>query len=288
MNEIKYLCLDLDGTLLDSQKNISSEVRQMIMELIENGIIIILASGRHFNEMIRYIKELGLNRANIAISCDGLYAHWCDGSHIFTGRYLTKDDLCILRKYYLYEDILVFTSTTDYRWICSLFRTLLYRLKLLKARKSVFNVFRKLNRVPQNIKIEKIRIDGTTFISNYIASKYTIHVVETDGTRIEILSCDVNKFLALNRLLELGIIDSLDHLLYIGNDDNDRECFQNLKYTIAMSDTPPELKTIAYMTTSSSDSNGVFFGIKDFFKKHPSCMPGSVRVKPKSGIQNGS
>ena len=87
---IKYFCFDLDGTLLDSKKNVSTEARDKIIELKNNGAIIILASGRHFIEMTRYIKELNLDHNDFAISCDGLYAHSCNGDLLFTRTFLSK------------------------------------------------------------------------------------------------------------------------------------------------------------------------------------------------------
>lgn len=262
---IKYFCFDLDGTLLNSKKNISIEARNKIIELKKNGAIIILASGRHFNEMTRYINELKLDHDDYAISCDGLYTYKCNGDLLFTRTFLSKQDLLKIREFFNAEDIYFFTSLEDYRWICSFFKSIISRLRLLKARKSIFNVYYRCKRIPDDIKIEKIRINNASLSSaNSLGNNYTIHEVQTDGLRIEILHGDVNKYLALNQLMKYLNNQEMDSLLYFGNDDNDRECFQNIKYAIAMEDTPEDLKRLAFSTTDSSDENGVYKALIEY------------------------
>lgn len=264
---IKYLCLDLDGTLLDSKKNISEEAKRMILDLKNKGVIIILASGRHFFEMKRYIRELELGFDHFAISCDGIYTYRCDGTKLFTGNRLTKSDIEIISNHFSSKDILFFTSSADFRICHSLVQSLIYKLKFLRARRSIFNVFYRINRIPTNIEVEKIRIDNISdSIPAIIKSNYTVHLVQTDGNRVEILKKGVNKFSALYELFQYKYIESLHQLLYCGNDDNDRECFENLKYTISMQDAPEELKRMAYKSTEDSDHNGVYKAIIELCK----------------------
>ena len=273
---IKYLCLDLDGTLLDSKKNIPEEAKRVIIDLKNKGVIIILASGRHFNEMDRYIKELELGFNHFAISCDGIYTYRCDGTKLFTGNSLTKSDIEVISKQIPSKDILFFTSSLDFRICHSFVRSLIYRLKFLKARRSIFNVFYRNNRIPSNIEVEKIRIDNiSNSIPATIRSNYTVHLVQTDGYRMEILNKGVNKFSAVEKLCKHKYINSLHQLLYFGNDDNDRECFENLKYTIAMQDAPEDLKRLAYKTTEDSDHNGVYKAIIKMYKDNKILFYGS-------------
>ena len=43
----KILALDLDGTLTDSNKEITPRTKEMIAKMQEQGHIVVLASGRH-------------------------------------------------------------------------------------------------------------------------------------------------------------------------------------------------------------------------------------------------
>jgi len=58
----KILVLDLDGTLLNSQKEISPATKASIRRMMEKGHKVILASGRPAPGMYRYEQELELER----------------------------------------------------------------------------------------------------------------------------------------------------------------------------------------------------------------------------------
>lgn len=45
-NEIKLVCLDLDGTLLTSKKEIDNETIEYLRKLSSNGVNIAIATGR--------------------------------------------------------------------------------------------------------------------------------------------------------------------------------------------------------------------------------------------------
>ena len=58
---IDLIALDLDGTLLDSSGEISARNRRVIRAALENGIRIVLVTGRGVATPIRIARELGLN-----------------------------------------------------------------------------------------------------------------------------------------------------------------------------------------------------------------------------------
>jgi hypothetical protein len=57
----KLVALDMDGTLLNSQKKLTSRVRSAISSAKEQGIKVVLASGRPFEGMLPILKDLGLD-----------------------------------------------------------------------------------------------------------------------------------------------------------------------------------------------------------------------------------
>lgn len=62
MNGKKVLVLDIDGTLTNSEKQITQATREAIQEILLQGHKVILASGRPTPGMRRYEKELELER----------------------------------------------------------------------------------------------------------------------------------------------------------------------------------------------------------------------------------
>lgn len=74
MNEMKYkaLALDLDGTLTDSNKDLPQANKEAIWKAIEQGVTIILASGRPTMGMTGVARELELDkRGGIIVAFNG-------------------------------------------------------------------------------------------------------------------------------------------------------------------------------------------------------------------------
>ena len=45
----KMICLDLDGTLLNYEKQIDSQTSKLLNKLSSNGVEIVIATGRHYD-----------------------------------------------------------------------------------------------------------------------------------------------------------------------------------------------------------------------------------------------
>ena len=71
-NQFRLAAIDLDDTLLGPEKQISDDNRRAIDSLRGQGIQIVLASGRRYENMIRYAGELGLTGP--MITCQGALA----------------------------------------------------------------------------------------------------------------------------------------------------------------------------------------------------------------------
>lgn len=57
---IKLIAIDLDGTLLNKQREITPEVKNAVLRAKKAGVHIVLASGRSFNGIYPYLKALTL------------------------------------------------------------------------------------------------------------------------------------------------------------------------------------------------------------------------------------
>ena len=62
---MKYqvLVLDLDGTLTNSKKEITEPTRKALIEIQQEGRIVVLASGRPINGVVPLAEELDLKKA---------------------------------------------------------------------------------------------------------------------------------------------------------------------------------------------------------------------------------
>lgn len=58
---VKLICLDMDGTLLNSKLQISEGNREAIHEAMRNGIHVTLATGRMYASALTFARELGID-----------------------------------------------------------------------------------------------------------------------------------------------------------------------------------------------------------------------------------
>ena len=91
---IKLIAIDLDGTLLDDNKQISPLNKETIKELVAKGIKIIIASGRPYFRIKPILKELALdNDQNYVIAYNGGSISLGDGSKIVYAKWLKNKDI---------------------------------------------------------------------------------------------------------------------------------------------------------------------------------------------------
>ena len=60
--DYRLLALDLDGTLTNSKKEITPPTREALIQIQENGIKVVLASGRPTTGVLPLARELELER----------------------------------------------------------------------------------------------------------------------------------------------------------------------------------------------------------------------------------
>ena len=60
LDKIKLVAVDMDGTLLDDEKNISRRTKECLGQLIRRGIDVVIITGRSYEALKPYKDELGL------------------------------------------------------------------------------------------------------------------------------------------------------------------------------------------------------------------------------------
>lgn len=68
MSNIKLVALDMDGTLLNEQSEISSENAHWIRKAIDAGILVCFATGRGFQSALPYAEQLKLDTPMITVN----------------------------------------------------------------------------------------------------------------------------------------------------------------------------------------------------------------------------
>lgn len=247
--KFRYLIFDLDGTLLNSKKRLSSRTLECLKKY-KNEIV--LCTGRHWGGVIHYRDLLNLDEDNYIIFDDGFYISRGNGEVLYKSEGFLQRELKELMNNICIDTYYVFTEYTDYLVERNI---ALYLWNKLRNRSSKLKVVRNEDEIIKSDKENLIKI----YIPNIdmakldcIKEEYTLH--KLDRMRLEILKC--NKFCAIQKLCELTKT-SMNDVMYFGDSINDIECFENLTYTIAMGNANEEIKKLSFKITGTNDNDGI-------------------------------
>ena len=275
--EIHFIAIDLDGTLLDDEKKIDNSIRNKIMKMSDEGYFFILISGRHKRDILSYFKYLKLTNENaLIISSDGQYIY---DKEITTFPFLNADDLYRIMSVFSDSCSAVVTSVADYyfnnrSFILNFIRNI---IKHIFCRQEIVTLNRNDTcRIKGSI--EKIiikgkypresqnddRFRGKNSRSGKITcdlyqrqqevlTRYSWHFC--DSERVEIKQKGVCKWEALRKFMLDNRIGK-ENLAYLGDDDNDIECFENLTNTYAVMNASTKIRKAAKHIVPSNNEKG--------------------------------
>ena len=74
MNNIRLIVTDMDGTLLDDKQQLTDETIQVFKQALQQGIGVVLASGRNLSGLLSYGEQLSLSSSPLSgyITLNGL------------------------------------------------------------------------------------------------------------------------------------------------------------------------------------------------------------------------
>lgn len=80
---IKLIVMDVDGTLTNSKKIITDKTKEDLIKVQEDGILLVLASGRPTSGLMDLAKELKMNENNgLLVSFNGSKVIDCETNEV--------------------------------------------------------------------------------------------------------------------------------------------------------------------------------------------------------------
>ncbi|MCQ6559268.1 Cof-type HAD-IIB family hydrolase [Paenibacillus mendelii] len=251
IHNIQAIVLDLDGTLLNSNKEVSSRNLQAVMNGHRAGMKIIIATARP-PRSVKAMLPLELLNLSSLICYNGAWV--CDAmagieEHIPISQTATARIIefclehlprCIISlevqdQWYSNQDII---DSTIYD---PQFHPIMSTVDQLKAYHAT--------------KILLTEFDAWDHLQLLFGEEANI-VVTDQGKLIQIMNKSVSKDTGIMKLCgHYGI--KPDEIIVFGDDYNDMEMFRMSGYSIAMQNAVQELKDIASEVTASNDEHGV-------------------------------
>jgi len=260
---MKVIALDLDGTLLNKKKEISLSNQERIQKLREQGVKVVLASGRSATAMRYYYNQLGLDEPMVC--CNGGFVVDPITEKVIASRPIKREDLETAAELLRQEDAyyLVYTATT--LWMSSI------QFSMDQW------VFRNRKLAPEDQVDIKIREDLESLFDEEPIYKLFVFCVneEEKQDRIQLLrklpGLEVSDSLpgAID-LMRKGVTKadglkdiadyygiSMNEIAFMGDHNNDVEALKQAGLGVAMGNATEAARNAADWLTDDHDEDGV-------------------------------
>lgn len=262
----KLLALDMDGTLLNDEKKISPANYEAIQQARENGVKVVLASGRPLVGFKKYLEQLNLvSEDDYAVAFNGALVQSSQGGEIISKTTLTLEDYKNL--YNLSKELKVNIHALTETSVISPKDTKYTRHEA------------EMNGIPNEIiPVEDVASDTTIVkvmfidkpelieeimqnIPEEVSNKYTI--VRSAPFFLEFLHKSVNKGAGVAALAKKLNIKQ-EEVICIGDAGNDIHMIKYAGLGVAMGNAFPEVKRVANFITKTNEEDGVAYIINKF------------------------
>mgnify|MGYP000869156024 FL=1 len=275
----KAVCLDLDGTLLDDEKKISDRSFLLLDNLIENGIEVIIATGRHFYMVSDFLRPL--KRDIMVCANNGAMSRFKESNKLVNVEYVSNSKFLEI-----YNKALE-CGMNPYIYVDSFVDGYHLAIKDGQPKKSHFE---------ENIVDKKIAVDSVRYFSQIdVKSLETVlciafldkeerideffeyfkdeedlvknmYFVPNGKKVLEFQSKKADKWIAITNYLKSKNI-SLSEVVSFGDEFNDKSMVKNSGMGFAMKNGIEELKSLTNnITEFTNNEDGVYFELKKIFK----------------------
>lgn len=257
----KLLVLDVDGTLLNDEREISKRTLAALLKVQQMGVRIVLASGRPTYGLMPLAKTLELgNYGGFVLSYNGCQIIKAQNGEILFERRINPEMLPYLEKkarkngfaIFTYHDDTLITDSPDNEYIKN--EALLNNLKII--REDEFSTA--IDFAPCKCMLvsdkEKALIGLEQHWEKRLAG--TLDAFRSEPYFLEVVPCGVNKANTLGALLEhLGV--TREEVIAVGDGVCDVTMLQLAGMGVAMGHSQDSVKVCADYVTASNEEDGV-------------------------------
>lgn len=288
----KLVAVDLDGTLLNSYGEVTSNTKRAIKETIQKGTEVVIASGRSIDSIKGIAEEIQASKYIIAGNGAVVYdrsadkivyekyipkskaleiIRICEQNSIYYNVYTNKSIIASSLRYnvlYYYKENLKkeeskkthITLVDDIeKYINEVKDEKIMKIFICDSNKTIFNsIIRKFN------PIEDIDVLDVSHMSRKIIKRGTVQIpIEYYYTEISMK--DVDKWYGIEYLIDkLGI--KKEETIAIGDNWNDRKMLEEAGLGVTLKGSVPTILEIADYITDDNNNEGVAKALEKFIK----------------------
>lgn len=288
---IKMIAMDMDGTLLNHENQILKETKDILMKLQEQGIRLVLASGRSYTKLMPYAKELQMERyGGFLVEVNGtavydlkenkrevlaqmqpssvheifhyfmkwnveIIGQYDDGMFDYIPEAMMEEKIAYRKEHNLDEDMPWTAGAFDFIFDN---RSGYPHLDYIKQPEEIQ---RSINKVSVAYHPKQL-LEITAQAKKDLEKNYWVGL--TSPRWLEIMIPGVTKASGLQHVSMMSGI-ALDEMMVFGDGENDIEMLKEAGIGVAMGNAFPIVKECADAITSTNEENGIARALQKYF-----------------------
>lgn len=278
MNAVKLIALDLDGTLFNSQSQISAHNIDTIKKANEAGATVVISTGRPYNGLpFEQLKGSGIR---FAITTNGSAIYEIESGKCLFEEAMDEEIILPILDFLLTKDIHMdaFIGGKGYTPVqCVAAGQKLANPPALKH--YILNTRVRVDNLPlfiheNQLKVQKMTLnfypEGDIFkdreeVRKYLESNPAVTTVSGGYNNLEFTRADVNKGVGLQKMAQLLDIP-VAQTMAVGDTENDLAIIRAAGVGVAMGNATAAVKSAADYITTSNDEDGVATAIAHFLR----------------------
>ena len=260
---IKLIATDMDGTFLDSNKRFDFEFIDIFYELKKRDIKFVVASGNQYYRLFQ--KFVPLSEQIYFIAENGCFI--AKGARQLYCNIIENEDLIKIKNVLAnYKELVIVLCGRKGAYILN--KNLKYKNEIIKyycnyrfvdSFDDIDDDIMKVSIYDQNEKINEIIKIVEKLLPDHIK------IVTSGNAWMDIQNKNINKGIGMAFLQSLYNIKP-EECMAFGDQMNDHELLQQVKYGYAMENAVDSIKEIAYQVIDSNDNQGVIRKIKEILE----------------------
>ena len=275
MHKIKLIALDLDGTLLGSDKHLSEENERALSAAAERGVEIVPATGRFYRGMPDAVKKLPY--VNYVISVNGAQVYDIKNKKTVCSSEIPWDRAVSVMERLDAIDVIYDCYQDGWGWMtkelyekAEEYAPSVHNLEMIKKLRTpvpeLKAYLKEKGKGVQKIQIffKDMELRGK-MLKELPKEFFDLVVTTSIVNNIEINSREATKGVALSKLADYLEIP-IEETMAFGDDLNDISMLEKAGVGVAMGNAYDEVKKAADYITDDCDRNGVASAVKHFLE----------------------
>ncbi|WP_238904081.1 Cof-type HAD-IIB family hydrolase [Clostridium sp. YIM B02506] len=279
MSDIKVIIMDVDGTLTNSEKKITEKTKKTLIRAQEEGVILVLASGRPTSGLMDYAKELKMDKHHgLLVSFNGAKVIECQTNKLLFNETMSVKEGQAVLEHMKKFDVKPMIDKDDYLFVNDVYNCYVqykdkpFNVIQYESRGGKFKLCEKDDLAAfADYPLNKILTAGDP---EYLKENYeqmmepfkdTLSCMFTGPFYFEFTAKGIDKAKALDSvLIPMGY--KKEEMIAFGDGHNDASMVKYAGIGIAMANAVDDLKEIADEVTLSNEEDGIAYTLTEYLK----------------------